>query len=145
MKEFTILLLPPQLIINTENYPSPTQLFLDWKHLPPPSKIGGNFFAAIGVMGVDYLEVPLVKKCMQTFALPPSQDSTKKGYSTLHWILRQFTKKSKERSSILVKPQTGIKSESGPRVPPAKVKKPCALTFDMIDSQKRDNPLCKES
>jgi hypothetical protein len=116
MKEFTVVLLPPQLVTNPENYPSPTQLFLDWKHLPPASKIGRSFFAVIGVLGVHYLEAPLIRKCMQTFAIPPSQGPIENGYSTLYWILSQFTKKWKE--TIRVKPQNGLKSESGPRVPP---------------------------
>ena len=142
-KELTILLLPPQLIIDTENYPSPPQIFFDWKHLPSPTKIGGHYFAAVGVLRVDYLGSLLLRKCMQTFAFPLPQGSTKTGYSTLHWILEQFLKKSlKETASNFVKPQTGIKSESGPRVPPVpqpKLRIHGAQAPGMTGAQKKGN------
>jgi hypothetical protein len=145
MKELTILLLPPQLIIDTENYPAPRQIFCDWKHLPSPSKIGGNCFAAIGVLGADYLESQLLRKCMQTFAFPLSQGSAKSGYPNLHWILEQFIKKSlKDTASNVVKPQTRIKSESGPRVPlipQPKLRRP----HGMADAQQRGNSLSIKS
>jgi hypothetical protein len=129
LSQLVILLLPQQLISDTETYPLPiaTQLFLNWEHLPSSSKIGGNNFAVIGVLGVDYLESLRLRKCMQTFASLSSPRQS--GYPTLFGILEEFAKKSKEIA--FVKPQLRIKSESGPRVPPVpqvKVKRSAGVT-----------------
>jgi hypothetical protein len=117
-KELTILVVPPQLIVNTKTYKSynSNHLFLNWKSLPPPSKVGGHNFAAIGVLGTDYLEFHVIRKAMQTFAFPPVESFAKSGYSTLLWALECFNKKWKKPIVSVVKLQKGIKSESGPRV-----------------------------
>jgi hypothetical protein len=147
MKELTILLLPPQLII-TPKYPSPAPLFFDWEHLPSSSKIGGHFFAAIGVLGVEYLEISMVKKYMQTFAFPPNE-STENGYSTIYRILENYNK-LKNKPVIPVKPQTRIKSADGPRVPlmlQPKVKTSRALTSESgtTEAHHESNFQCQKS